>query len=80
MGKRVELKRRAYEWFLRHHFISETVIIGVVLNYPCRNYRDSQHFDITIRRKKNHGFVSVTISVHETSEKYLVYKIHSRRI
>ena len=80
MGKSVVLSKRAYEWLLRHRFMSEEVIIGIVKNYPFRNYRNGQHFVITFGRKKNHGLVSVTISVRETSEELLVYKIHSRRL
>ena len=79
MGKSVVLSKRAYEWLLRHRFMSEEVIIGIVRTHPCRSYRDAQLFDVTFRRKRNHGWVSVTISVHETSERLLVKKIHSRR-
>lgn len=80
MGKSVVLSRSAYEWLLRHRFMSEEVIIGVVKSFPLRNYLNDEYFDITFRRKKNHGLVSITIFMHETSERLLVYKVHSQRL
>jgi len=55
MRKTVELGPTAYRWILRHPFMSEDVVIGVVLYFPTgeREYIDEDHFKITFRRKKN---------------------------
>jgi len=80
LDKSVVLGRRAFEWLLRHRFMSEDVIIGIVKYHPTRHYSDEQHFEIEFKRKKDHKLVLVKIFVEETSEKLFVYKIHSQRL
>jgi len=81
MRKTVELGSTAYQWMTRHRFISETVIISVIQDYPTssREYIDKNHFTISFKRKKNKKFVKVTIWVEEKPSTYFVYKIHSER-
>jgi len=82
MRKTVELGPTAYRWILRHPFMSEDVVVGVVLHFPTteRESINEDHFKITFRRKKNRKSVNVTIWVEETPVRYFVYKMHSTRI
>jgi len=82
MRKTVELGPTAYRWILGHPFMSEDVVIGVVIEFPTskREYIDEDHFKITFRRKKNKKSVNVTIWIQETTSTYFVYKMHSSRI
>jgi len=79
MIKRVELSSAAYRWLLRHHFISEEVIIGVVLHCPedQRIYLNKDRFQISFKRKKNKKFVEITLWIEERPSSFFVYKIHS---
>ncbi len=81
MPKLVTLKKSAYEWFLRHRFAAEDVIVGAVQYLPSslRKYSDPTHFTLTLNRRKNHEFVLITIWVEETRETFIVYKLHSTR-
>ena len=82
MQKRVELGPVAYRWLTRHRFVSETVIISIVQDVPksLRKYINENHFTIDFRRKKNRGYVKITIWVEETTFTYFVHKLHSRRL
>ena len=82
MMKRVELGPVAYRWLIRHRFISETVIISIVQSTPksSREYLNENHFVINFRRKKDGGYVKITMWVKETTSTYFVYKLHSQRL
>ncbi len=82
MRKTVALGPSAYGWLLRHPFMSEDVIIGIIQDFPInvREYIDGDNFKISFRRKKNKKFVNVIIWVRETPLEYFVYKMHSTRV
>jgi hypothetical protein len=82
MMKTVEMGPTAYGWLLRHRFMSEEVIIGVVLHSPVteRKYLEDDKFQITFKRKKNGKFVNVILWVQERQTTFYVSKIHSQRI
>jgi len=82
MRKTVELGPSAYRWILRHPFMSEDVVVGVVLEFPTskREYINKDNFKIIFRRKKNKKSVNVTIWIQENPSTYFVYKMHSSRI
>jgi hypothetical protein len=81
MTKAVQLSPTAHEWLRRHQFLSEEVILSVVLHCPTneRKYTDSNHFQIDFRRRKDGGFVKITIWVHDRATEYYVGKMHSQR-
>jgi len=82
MRKPVELSPSAYRWILRHPFISEDVIIGIVQDAPSnvREYISEDYFKISFNRKKNRKLVKVIVWVQETSSRYFAYKMHSCKI
>ena len=54
MTKAVQLSPTAHEWLRRHQFLSEEVILSVVLHCPTneRKYTDSNHFQIDLGEEK----------------------------
>jgi hypothetical protein len=82
MTKRVEIGPTAYRWLLRHHFVSEEAVIGIVLHCPIneRKYLDDDKFQVTFKRRKDSKFVNVTLWVQERQTTFYVGKIHSERI
>jgi hypothetical protein len=81
MKKPVLMSLTAYQWLQRHRFISEEVIIGIVLYTPrveCR-YIDDQHYQLVFKRRKNGKFVEITIWVHERQDSLYVGKLHSAK-
>ncbi len=81
MTKTVTLEGRLYNWILRHSFVTEGYIISIVQFTPVkeRTYLNHYRFELTVRRRKNHGFVWIEISVTETSDTLVVDKLHSYR-
>ena len=81
MGKSVELNATVFRWLQRHSFMSEEVIIGVILNTPKseRRYLDAEHFEIEFFRNNRRHTLKITLWTHERIEKYLVYKAHSQK-
>jgi hypothetical protein len=82
MQKRVELSLTAYKWMLRHRFISEETLIGIVLHCPLeeRKYTGKNKFQISFKRRKNRKFVEITLWVEERQETFCIQKIHSTRV
>jgi len=81
MNKTVELSQTAYQWILRHRFISEDRIRSVVQQTPVseRLYTDEDHFEITFKTRNNCHVLQIIIWTHERQTTYLVYKIHSQK-
>ena len=82
MRKTIELKPTAYRWLLRHRFMTEDVIMSVIQDLPLTNRENinANHFKLSFNRKKNKKFVKVIMWIHETSTKYIVYKMHCTKI
>lgn len=81
MTKPVLISPTAYRWLQRHRFLSEEVIIGIVLNCPTseRKYSDDNRFQIIFKRRKNGKFVKITLWVHENKDSLYVGKLHSEK-
>jgi len=81
MTKAVLISPAAYRWLQRHRFVSEEVIIGIILNCPTsdRKYTDDNSFQITFKRRKNGKLVNITLWVHERQDSFYVGKIHSEK-
>jgi hypothetical protein len=79
MAKTVELSSTAYRWMLRHRFISEETLIGIVLNCPFeeRRYFNENKFQIKFKRKKNKKLVEITLWVEELQHTFYIRRIHS---
>ncbi len=82
MTKTVEMSPTAYRWLLRHPFVSEEVIIGMVLHCPVNERKNSKDdkFQVTFKRRRNSKFVNVTLWVQERQTTFFVGKIHSERV
>ena len=82
MSKRVELGPAAYRWLQRHRFVSEEVLIGIVLYTPKseRKYTDENKFQLSFTRKKNGKFVKITLWIEEKQTTFFIGKAHSERI
>jgi hypothetical protein len=82
MTKRVELSAASYRWMLRHSFLSEETIIGIVMNCSLdqRMVLDVDEFQIPFIRKKNGKFVRIFLWVEERKSTFYVYKIHSTKV
>jgi len=82
MPKRVELSPTAYRWVLKHRFISEEVLIGIVLHCPFdeRKYIDKNKFQIAFKRRKNKKLVEILLWIEEKQETFCIQKIHSTRV
>ena len=80
MCKSVELSGTVYEWLKRHDFMSEEVIIGVILNAPEseRRYTSDDHFEIDFYRNNKRHTLKIMLWVHERDIKYMVYKAHCK--
>ena len=81
MTKAVLISPTAYRWLQRHRFVSEEVIIGIVLHCPTseRKYSDDNRFQIVFKRRKNSKFVNITLWMEEKENAFFVGKIHSKR-
>lgn len=81
MTKPVLIGPAAYRWLQRHRFVSEEVIIGVVLHCPLseRKYTDDDRFQVVFKRRKNGKFVKVTLWAQERQDSFFVGKIHSEK-
>lgn len=81
MTKAVLISPTAYRWLQRHRFVSEEVIIGIVLHCPIseRKYSDDNRFQIVFKRRKNSKFVNITLWVEEKENTFFVGKIHSEK-
>ncbi|MBS7632544.1 hypothetical protein KEJ15_02830 [Candidatus Bathyarchaeota archaeon] len=82
MSKRVELSPTAYKWMLRHRFISEEALIGIVLHCPLeeRKYIGKNKFQVLFKKRKNKKFVEIMLWVEERQEIFCIQKIHSTRV
>lgn len=82
MIKTVELSFTAYKWMLRHRFISEETLIGVVLHCPLeeRRYIGENRFQIKFKRRKNKKLVEITLWVEERPNIFFIQKIHSTKV
>lgn len=82
MAKTVELSPTAYRWMLRHRFISEETLIGIVLHCPLkeRKYLGENKFQIKFKKRKNKKLVEITLWVEESPYTFYIQRIHSTRI
>lgn len=82
MTKSVELSETVFGWIQRHSFISEEVIIGIILHTPEseRIYADDAHFRIQFFRNNNRHTLEITLWTHEQETKFLVYGAHSEKL
>ncbi len=81
MTKPVLISSTAYRWLQRHHFISEEVIIGIVLHCPTseRKHSEDNSYQIAFKRRKNGKLVKITVWVNESKESFYVGKLHSEK-
>jgi hypothetical protein len=81
MYKSVELSATVFRWIQRHSFISEEVIIGIVLNTPksARKYIDENHFEIEFFRNNKRHTLKIALWVYERATTFFVYKAHSKK-
>jgi len=78
--KQVRLTPEAYEWLVRHPYVSVETIISWVLFQPRkRKYIDKDHFELSFNVKKDKKLDGIIVGVHETSSEFIVYKLHSTR-
>lgn len=82
MNNTIELSQTAYQWLLRHPFMSEEKIIGIVQQTPEseRKYIDDTHFEISFKTRSNSHILEIIIWTHERLTTYFVYKIHSQKV
>jgi hypothetical protein len=81
MTKPVLISPASYRGLQRHRFISEEVIISIILNCPTseRKYSDDNRFQIVFKRRKNGKFVKITLWVEERKDSFYVGKLHSEK-
>jgi hypothetical protein len=82
MTKPVLISPASYRWLQRHRFISEEVIIGIILHCPTseRKYSDDNRFQIVFKRRKNGKFAKITLWVEERKDSFYVGKLHSEKV
>jgi len=71
--------RLAKTSFRKHPFLNENYIVSVVssaIQTGRVKWIDEEHFEVKGRRKKNGDFVSVTCTIHDRRDYYLVGKVH----
>jgi len=58
--------------------LSEEYLISIVLNATEDEITrlDTNHFIVEVRRRKNKGYVSVLVWVHDQGWRYYVYRVH----
>jgi len=58
--------------------LSEEYLVSIVLNATEDEITrlDSEHFIVEVRRKKDKGYVSVLVWVHDQGWRYYVYRVH----
>jgi len=58
--------------------LSEEYLISIVLNATEDEITqiDEFHFIVEVRRRKNKGYVSVLVWVHDQGWRYYVYRVH----
>jgi hypothetical protein len=82
MTKPVLISPASYRWLQRHRFISEEVLIGIILHCPEdeRKYSDDSRFQIVFKRRKNGKFVKISLWVEERRDSFYVGKLHSEKV
>jgi len=60
------------------NILSEEYLISVVLNATEdeMTWLDGAHFIVEVRRRKNKGYVSVLVWVHDQGWRYYIYRVH----
>jgi hypothetical protein len=58
--------------------LSEEYLISMVLNATEDEMTilDDDHFIVAVKRKKNKGYVTVLVWVHDQKWRYYVYRVH----
>lgn len=81
MNNYIELSPAAYQWILRHPFVSEEKIKSIIQQTPIskRHYTDDNHFEIPFNTKSNNHILAVTVLIHDRITCYYVYGLHSHQ-